>query len=138
MKIKTLFGCAAFLLLFGCSSLQPGRSHEERVTQRAHQQMTAFLEKDYQTAYTYMSPGYKDTHTLHRFASDFSGMVDLQGFSIEKAECESETRCTVTINRQQKAFAGLLGSTSERPVILPMAGQQTWILVKGKWYHYKR
>ena len=137
MKIKLLAACSAFLLLTGCAGLQLTGTPEERVAKRAEAQMNAFLQKDYEQAYTYMSPGYRNTHSLHRFASDFTGMANLQGFDIGQVECESEVRCEAVIHRQQKAPPGILG-TSNRPMILPLTSRQTWVLVNGTWYHYKR
>ncbi len=136
MNLRGYLSLPLLFLVSGCASLGVSRPAEVVVEQRANQYMNAFLANDFRKAYTFMTPGYRDTHTYEIFASDHIGMVDLVSFEVTAVVCE-EDRCDVTIDRKQKALQGVLGS-SKKPMVLPMVTRQVWMLVDGKWYRYKR
>lgn len=137
MKTKLMSLALACFMLTGCSSLFSQPDIEQQVEQRVNEMMTAFIVKDYKKAYAYMSPGYKETHKLQRFYSDFAGLADVVEYSIRELDCLEDTRCEVTVVRQQKAPTNILG-TSKKPMLVPVNHKQTWIQVKGKWFYYKR
>ena len=96
MKLSTLLPATLLALitgLSGCASMS-GKSDNERVEQRATEQMNAFLAKDYPKALTYMTPGYQQTRQLYGFGADFAGLVDMVDFTITGSQCQ-EDRCEV-------------------------------------------
>lgn len=135
MKSLVALPVALLLLLSGCAALS-SKPAQEIVEQRATEQMNAFLALDYEKAFTYMTPNYQAERKIHGFGSDFAGLVDLLAFEIRRIDCEEE-RCTLTVSRTQKLPATVrLPGQDDFP--FKTATQQTWIKVKGQWYHYKR
>lgn len=136
MKLKTLVPLSLLVVATGCASLGLSGSAEDVVEQRATRYMNSFLEKDFKSAYRFMTPGYRETHSYERFASEHVGMADMLSFEVTDVSCE-ENRCEVIVNRKQKPLLGILGS-SERPMVLPLTNQQVWLYTDGNWYLYKR
>lgn len=134
MKSLVALPAALLLLLSGCAALS-GKPAQEVVEQRATEQMNAFLAKDYEKAFTYMTPSYQAERKVHGFSADFARLVDLVAFDIRRTEC-AEERCTLTINRTQKMPAMVMPDLDE-DFTFTAATKQTWIKVKGQWYHYK-
>ena len=139
MKLSTLLPATLLALitgLSGCASMS-GKSDNERVEQRATEQMNAFLAKDYPKALTYMTPGYQQTRQLYGFGADFACLVDMVDFTITGSQCQ-EDRCEVSVTRKQK-MPGFVtgGDVNPDKFTFNASTKRVWVRTKGKWYHYK-
>lgn len=137
MKHALLLASLLSLTLSGCATLSGQGDQTARLEKRVAEQMDAFVANDHDKAYRYMTPGFRDKYSVAGFSAQFAGMYDLQSYEILRSECEQE-RCTVSVNRMQKLPAYVALSAHAEPFTYPMLTKQTWLLIKGKWYHYKK
>lgn len=127
----------AALVLTGCSLLGHKLPVEQQVEKRVSEQMNAFINEEYEKAYSYMSPGYREKKTFVEFGNDFAGMVDLVDFEVVSVEC-AEERCEVSLKRTQNMPDFIAETTSGEPFPFVVVTKQIWVSNKGQWYHYKR
>lgn len=130
---KLLFLYAAAVVLSGCSVLQTG-SDEDAVAKRAHQRMAALQALDFAKAYSYMSPGYRDSRSLEALPANLPG-ANITSFTVGTPVCESD-RCVVNVHRKYKTMLnvrGRLGQVQE----LENNMQQVWIKDGGRWWYYQ-
>lgn len=127
----------AALVLTGCSLSGNTLPVEQQVEKRVSEQMNAFINEEYEKAYSYMSPGYREKKSFPEFGSDFAGMVDLLEFEILSVDCQEE-RCQVSVKRKQNMPDFIAETTSGEPFPFIVVTKQTWVFNKGQWYHYKR
>jgi|LSQX01.1.fsa_nt_gb hypothetical protein len=132
MLKKGVFGIF-LLLLSGCAI--SGSSAEETVALRAEQRMRALQELNFDKAYNYMSPGYKNAKDLERFKRDFAGANTLQSFYVGDVSCEEQVCQVMVIARYKIALTGRgqIGKTTE----IERGSSQTWILHDGIWWYAK-
>lgn len=136
MKPTLLLATLLGLTLGGCVTLLDLGNQTTQLEKRVTEQMDAFLAHDYEKAYRYMTPGFRDKYSIDGFRAQFVGMYDLQSYEVLQNECEEE-RCIVKVNRMQKMPAHIAASTHSEAFTYPMLTKQTWLRIKGKWYHYK-
>ncbi|MDX1626139.1 MAG: hypothetical protein R3323_06465 [Wenzhouxiangellaceae bacterium] len=120
---------AAAALIAGCAEERPAA---EIVTERAQQRWDALVEGDWQAAYAFYAPGYRQTTSAEDFGQDMrTRSVRWTGAEVESAECE-ETRCevrTLVTYEVPSAPAQMSGMGNTRPV------DETWIRVDGRWWY---
>lgn len=131
--MKMVFPIALVVALSGCVGLQL-QSDEQVVIKRAGERMAALQALDFETAYTYMSPGYKVKKTLDRFKSEFMGSSNMVAFQVLGAEC-SDMNCVVDVSRDMKISAYIPGMDRSKPI--NSVSRQVWIKTDGKWWYYK-
>ena len=119
----------------GCSAIQP-KTDEQRVIALAEQRQAAFLDKDFEKAYKYMSPGYRSLKGLDRFKLENAGAVNLLGFNVQSADCTEDT-CRVLVIGDYKITLAGRGFSTKKPLIIDRASTETWIRTDGKWWFVK-
>ena len=100
----------------------------------ADKRMTALLALDFETAYTYMSPGYRAKKSLDRFKVEFAGSANVVGFEVLDAECE-ENSCVVSVSRDVKINVYIPGMDRGKPINSVV--QQVWVKTDGQWGYVK-
>jgi hypothetical protein len=118
------------MLLTACAGT--GTTKKNPVEERAQQRWDALLAGDFDTAYTYYSPGYRSANSRVDFEiSQRSRKVAILAALVESSECESEA-CTVTAQVQYRVGAPAPGvSKWESSSKL----QERWVRTQGQWWY---
>lgn len=125
-------------LLVGCGADEP-RPTEEIVAERAQAHQDALLKNDYEKAYTFLSPGYRETYTYKQYLGRKGTAVKREAAAVESVSCETqEGVCTVTIAltyRYTGRAGGALGSGSASQIT--RVDEEKWINSDGQWWLYQ-
>lgn len=131
--IRFLFVVVFAFTLVGCAGLQP-KADEQIVMERAHKRMAALQELDFNTAYSYMSAGYRAKKTLDRFKAEFAGASSLVAFEVLDATCDVDT-CIVRVSRDVSVSVHIPGMDRSKP--LNTVSQQVWVKSDTHWGYVK-
>ena len=128
---SVLFAVVASLLLGACAAL-PQKPVEEVVKARvaAHQQ--ARLENNLELAYTFTSPGYRETHPYKAYLGKMGPSIKRRAFDIKSVSCEGEL-CTVVVELSY-SYGGLAGGKMGADTVMQRDMTEKWILVDGEWW----
>lgn len=128
--MKRLIVLALIILLPGCAMLQP-RPAEEVVAERALERWAAIAERDFATAYEYLSPGAKQLQSEGAYAEQMRrSMVRWNGAEVTDVSCD-ETRCEVRVEIAVTVIGALQGA---RRVNTTAPANETWLKSGRKWY----
>lgn len=122
MAVATLGGCAIF----------DNRPPEEAVVERAEKRLELLMVGKVEDSYAYTSPGYRSTHSLVQYASDFGGASMWLSTGVEGLEClpvAAPTACEVAVLISYRPPRLSYVQTTEL--------KETWIKVEGNWYLYR-
>jgi uncharacterized protein YchJ len=131
-QVYVLRGCVLLgvAALSACSApvkKDDGALVEARATERWNYLIAHQAEK----AYDYLSPGYRQTITREKYASQKNDVaVRWKGAHVTGRNCEAEA-CTVTV--MIDALVPMPGLSQEHPTALPT--EERWIKVSGNWYY---
>jgi hypothetical protein len=128
----------ALLLLAGCASTPkaPPLSPEQAVTARADQRWLALIEGRWADAYAFLTPGYREAHSLDGFKATFMGSpVRWQSAKVSTVTCEAAERCVANIAVEFELSGGMPGVPRMRTT---QQLQESWLLVGGAWHHLPR
>ena len=121
----------------GCSVIQP-KTDEQRVIALAEKRQAAFLEKDFNKAYKYMSPGYRQVNTVEQFNSNYAGVYSWVSSKVLNASCEEDV-CKVNVEIFYDS--GLMQNTARKPssekFLIPRVNRETWFKLDNKWWFSK-
>ena len=127
--LAALLGAAA-LALAGCAALQP-KTPEQVVAERVEQRWAALIKGDFEKAWTYTQPAYRDIVKQADYRKRFSGAGQWRGVQVHEVSCEAE-RCQVRIR------------LTTRVTVPPFQGQElvggideTWVRDGGHWRYYQ-
>lgn len=125
------FGLLALITLSACSEPEPPPEPTEIVAERAQERWDALVAGDYETAYTFYTPGFRERTDVHAFKADMQRRpVRWISAAVRTTECEKE-RCTVETDvgyRVPSAPAQLSGMASSRPI------EESWIYINDNWW----
>ena len=132
------FGGAAILalllfpLLAACTTAPAKPARTDPFPERAEQRWEALLSGDLETAYTFLSPGYRSTVSLVDWGvSQRMRKVQWNSAEYVSHDCE-ESRCTVVISAGFSAMAPVPGMTRfENTKRL----EETWIKSQDEWWY---
>jgi hypothetical protein len=119
------------LLAAGCASL--GKSAAEKaVRERAQARWSALVEKDWKTAYSYLTPAYRAVVPLKRYGNQFNGPVQWESAEVRSVACE-EKRCTAKV---EITFRALIPGHMDR--LTSTFIEEAWVLEEdGQWYKFE-
>jgi hypothetical protein len=118
-------------LAAGCSSIGFGPSAEDVVRERAQARWNALVERDWKTAYPFLTPGYRAIVPLKRYGNQFSGPLQWEGAKVHEVKCE-ETRCTVNM---EITFRMMVPGHTDR--VSSTFVDEVWVLEEGQWYKFE-
>lgn len=125
------------LAVSACGVIQP-KTDEERVFELAEQRQAALLEYDFEKAYQYMSPGYRQLNSLEKFTANNMGVYGWESSSVLDATCEEEL-CKVNVEIEYDAAR--MFNTGRKPVtekrIISRVNIETWVKLDNKWWFSK-
>ena len=118
------------MLTAGCKLDVSGLSTGQDVESRAKARWAALIKRDFQAAYAYTTPGFREVTPERVYATSFGNGVVWKSIELDKTECESE-RCKIhlTLNYSIQSVAGL-----PHPVDLKDVLVETWIKREGEWW----
>jgi hypothetical protein len=134
---RVFFSFVALVLVagfLGCSSLQP-RSPEEIIAERALAQARYLMDRDYDSALTYVVPSYQNSARAEFYESDFSGSSAWTDASVTWVRCadtQESDRCEVRL----WIYGSLLPSSAGRGDNVPWPWNTVWVKIDGEWYQY--
>lgn len=125
----------AVMVLGGCSGL-PFRPPEEIIADRALAQARYLMDRDYDSALTYVVPSYQDGLRAKFYEAEFVGSASWVDASVRWVECggvEQADRCKVRL-----WIYGSLGGrlNSARGDDVPWSWDTVWVKIDGEWYQY--
>ncbi len=126
-----LLAAGAILLLAGCATAPP-KTPEQAVAERAQARWDALVERDFGTAYTYYSPGFRSAMTLDEYRGQLSQQrvrwtgAEFLGVECQAQVCEAEFRVAYDY---RMPVQGVGTVSSRRPLT------ESWIRADGKWYY---
>ena len=131
MIMSRLFAVLAVLFLAGCAAV-PQKPPEEAARARvaAHQQ--ARLENNFQLAYTFTSPGYRETHPYKFYLGKMGPSIKRRGFEIKSIACQEKV-CDVVIDLRY-SYAGAAGAKMGKDTVMQRDLPEKWILIDGEWW----
>ena len=118
---------AAGLLLSACASTP--KTPEEQVSVRAKQRWDALIKRDFNTAYTYAQPAYRELVKPESYKARFGTAFVWKEAEVHSAKCEPEL-CTVKI----KLVVTTPIPTSTKTMDITSYLDEVWIRDQGQWW----
>lgn len=132
MIMSRLFTVLAVLFLAGCAAM-PAKAPEDTVRARAAAHQQARLDNNYQLAYTFTSPGYRETHPYKFYLGKMGGAsIKRRGFEIKSISCQEKV-CDVVIDLSY-SYAGAAGGKMGTDTVMQREMPEKWILADGEWW----
>lgn len=119
---------ATALALAACGSPAPEpQTLEERVQARWQH----IIERDFEAAWEYYAPGYRETNPRSAFVDDMAGRpVIYKNASVQGADCEGD-RCQVRVRVTYQVVDGPRGVRDMR---VPSTINERWISLNEQWW----
>jgi len=117
------------LLLAGCASTP---QHMDPLARRAQARWDAMIEKRFDEAYVYYSPGYRSTHSLNDFIVDMSTKrvrwqsASYRDKSCDKDSCKVRVDLDFTVNKPAPGVSNYEGKS---------VVEETWVKLAGEWWY---
>ena len=128
---RRLAAIALLLLLAGCAAT-PNQPKDDPVARRAQARWDMVLERRFDEAYVYYSPGYRSTHPLNDFIVDMSTKrVKWTSATYRDKRCD-KSRCTVSVDLTfvvPRPAPGVDAYDGKSVV------EETWVLLAGEWWY---
>ena len=130
---KTLAAAVLAALLGACAtSGGPPQTPEEIVRQRAEARWQALAQRDFKTAYGFITPAIRDAVSYEAWVRRFGGGASWKSAEAAEVNCE-EARCVVKIRLQ----AYPVGPSRRLPLIETYM-EETWLYEAGSWWFFQR
>lgn len=101
---------------------------EQRVTAR----WDALIRRDFEAAYSFNSPSYRELFPLNAFKSQFGDGAAWRRVEVVKVELKGEDAATVGIN----LYFGYHHLSAEKPEVeIKTYVQEPWVSVDGQWWY---
>ena len=119
-----------------CAVIEP--KAEEHVFALAEQRQAALLKHEFDKAYQYMSPGYRQLNSLEQFTTKNMGVYAWESSNVLNSECEEDI-CKVNVAIEYDSAR--MFNTGRKPVaekrIISRVNIETWIKLDNKWWFSK-
>ncbi len=140
VRCAALAAALTAALLAGCASSPKTAAIDEtaevQVGARAQQRWQALIDGDWATAYSLLTPGYREVNTVDAYRANFAGStVKWTSTSIHSVDCDTPQRCTARINVSYELEGGMPGVSR---VASTQMIEETWLQVRSGWYHLPR
>lgn len=129
-KFVVASSCA--ISLAGCAGLSDaGKTPEQIVSERVEARWKALLAGDFEKAYSFTAPSYREAVGFERYKAQAGSAVNRQGAELVKVECESE-RCEATVRIDFTLPLRQRDGVQHTHVV------ERWVSEKGGWWLYQR
>jgi negative regulator of sigma E activity len=126
-----LLAVVAMFLLGGCAAM-PQKTPEDAVRARVEAHQKARLENNFELAYTFTSPGYRETHAYKFYLGKMGAAVKRHGYEIKEVSCEADA-CNVNIELSY-SYLGKAGAKMGKDTVMQRQMTEKWIRVDGEWW----
>jgi len=124
VRLPLLAAALASMLVAGCGSKS---TPEEIVASRAQARLDALVAHDFNKAFEYASPAYRQSNGIAVYTRAYGGVSRWNKATVSNVTCE-ELRCDVSV--QVDYQAGRAGFENTRSM------DERWIEIDGTWYIY--
>ncbi len=131
---KPLLIMGLWLTLLGGCALNTPKTPEAIVAQRAQARWDALIKGDLETAYRYLSPGYRQVKSFERYKRGIFGVGIWQGAKVDKVVCEQPDVCKVTVMVTTRLVLPRVGAPMESTTPV----YERWIRDDQGWWHVPR
>lgn len=115
-------------LMAGCGKKEPAEIVRQRSTERWNLITTQQLAK----AYEYLSPGYRETHTLEQYIAFIAtAKMQWKGATVDSLQCDEDV-CTVKLTVTTLVPGQLTRTPTDVELGVPVV--EKWVSSSGKWY----
>lgn len=134
---SSAFACSVLVLIVsllamaGCAATSPTAARDALIQQRAQARWDAILARDYATAYSYATPGYRSATSATDFEIDLrSRRVQYTSADYKDHSCQ-EAACTVSMSVGYKVVRPVAGLSewNGKSVV-----EEQWVFSKGEWW----
>ena len=131
-RVVAITGAVVLALLAGCATVAPAPTTDDIIAERAQARWDALLARDYATAYSYYSPGFRSRAS----ATDLEIKIRLQRVRWTAAKyrdhtCTGDT-CTVRVDVTYEVNAPVPGVSVWKGVQLI---EEHWVRTSGEWWY---
>jgi len=135
MKVifKPLAAVSLLFFLSACATTSSELEPEDLLQDRAQARWDALVARDFETAYEYLTPGYKQQQTVVNYAVSMSGRpVIWTSGNVREVVCENEQKCTVRTDVGYRIPGGPTGINNMR---MSRVIDETWLKLAGEWWY---
>jgi len=119
-------------LLAACATTSTPLAPEEVIQQRAQARWDALVARDFQSAYQYLTPGFRDQTESGEYIGMMAGRSVLwTGAEVLAVTCEGPRRCTVRVN---VAYTVPAGPTGIRGMKMNRTISEAWLNLAEDWW----
>ena len=115
------------MLLGGCATLE-SKSPEQAVAERSRLRIDALMDRNYEVAYAFATPGYRSTEGVIKYTSRWAGVgmwrtADISSVSCEPSDVIDRCKVWLEVDYQAPGFEPVTTAIDE-----------DWLLIDGEWY----
>jgi len=126
--------CAALAvsvaLLGGCATTSSD-TPEEAVSQRVQERWNLLLKKDYEKAYTYLTPAQRAIVTSQGYSGKFGQGAEWVSANLQSVTCDNQERCNAIVQIKTNVMAkGFSGPITTRAT-------EVWVKDEGNWWFHQ-
>ncbi len=100
-------------------------------SERAEKRWNALINKDWKTAYSFETPGYRKTYTVEDYRGSFGSAVTWKSVNIISAQ---ETEKNITdVKLELTVF--FMGQGAAKGMNIPSMFTERWLYNEGNWWH---
>ncbi len=126
IKAVVVLGTAIFVV--ACTSLGT-LSPEQSVKIRAQARWDAVISGNWEVAYGFTSPGYRESVDLFGYRSRLSGLIKFKSAEVVSVVCQEVDSCKAKV---RVTFATLDGGFGDATTFV----EERWLLDKGEWWQF--
>lgn len=132
MKNKTLNRIILLLLVFGLTACGGPAEPEQTLEERVMARWQHMIERDFEAAWAYYTPGFRQTTPQLDFARDMGRRpVRWTAARVVGKECEEEI-CQVDVEVEYRAVGAPSGQSQMR---LTRTIEDQWVFLDGQWWY---
>lgn len=134
MKVGIL--AAATLLLSACASVPGGAgSPEAEVGERVKARYAALVARDYETAYGFFTPGFRQSWSYREYMSARPPIAVHTRAELVSVKCDTQEVCELGVNVTYIPSSAVRGVPEGAEVA--RLNEEKWIRVNGQWWFYQ-
>jgi hypothetical protein len=133
MTPRLVLAAALALVAAGCGEQTPP-GPEDVVAERAQARWDALVGEEFERAWEYYTPGFREQLPAGDFALDMSRRpIDWVGAEVMGVDCAADDpTCTVRVRVEYKAPLPVPGATDVRS---ESGTEETWVQLDGQWWY---
>lgn len=127
-KIKLIALLAIISILTGCVD-----SEKNKLDNRVLDYWNNKINKDYEAAYDFLSPGWKSNEEREAYANRMkSSTIQWKTVKIVNKKCSETYLCNVAVEIQ---YEYLFKESMGKKVLMPSTLKENWLMQDNNWYH---